>query len=100
MLSIRTKERSERLATSLAALVRTITSRELEFIVIETGPGLSLMRCSTWDHIFKVFSVLYASCERLFVIVSPHENFVAESFKSGETLAPFLECGNESGETS
>jgi len=99
MLSIRTQGCSERAVTSLAIQERffrqleSITSRELEFLVIEMGTGLSLMRCSAWGHFFRALSVLQASSGRLSVIVSPFERFMAEKFKKGETLSRFLGVG-------
>jgi len=102
-LSIRTQGCSGRLATSLAIQERffrqlgTITSRELEYLILEVGSGLSLMQYSTWGHFFEVISVLQASSGRLSVILHPFERFMAEKFKKGETLARFLGCGNRGG---
>ena len=64
MLSIRTQGYSGRAVTSLATQegffqqLEPITSRELEFLVVEMGAGLSLMRCSPWGHFFTALSVL------------------------------------------
>ncbi|KAF9645974.1 hypothetical protein BDM02DRAFT_3189225 [Thelephora ganbajun] len=101
MLSIRTQGRSERLSTSLATqeklfrLLETLTSRELEFIIIEASCELSLMRYRTWGYFFKVFSTLQASCKHLSIVVDPCERFMAKNFKKGEILARFLGFGNE-----
>jgi len=99
MLSIRTQGCCERAVTSLAIQERffrqlkTITSHELEFLVVEMGRGLSLMRYSAWGHFFTELSVLQASRERLSVVVRPFERFMAEKFRKGETLARFLGIG-------
>jgi len=96
MLSIRTQGCTDRAVTSLAIQERffqqlkSIISRELEFLVVEMGPGLSLMRYSAWGHFFSALSVLQASSERLSVVVRPFERFMAEKFKKGETLSRFL----------
>ena len=99
MLSIRTQGCSERAVTSLAIQERffrqlkSITSHELEFLVIEMGTGLSLMRCSALGHFFRAPSVLQASSGRLSAVVRPFERFMAEKFKRGETLSCFLGVG-------
>jgi len=69
--------------------LESITSHELEFLVVEMGLGLSLMRCSAWGHFFRAFSVLQISSGWLSVIVRPFERFVAEKFGKGETLSRF-----------
>jgi len=67
----------------------------MEFIVVEASRELSLMQYRTWEHFFKVLSVLQASCQRLSIIIEPYERFIMETFRKGETLARFLGCGNE-----
>ena len=100
MLSIRTQGCSERISTSLAIqekffrLLETITSRELEFIIVEASSELSLMRYGTWEYFFNVFSALQASCQGLSIAIEPYERFMVETFRKGETLARFLGCRN------
>ena len=101
VLSVRTRGYCQRQSTSLASqerffrLLETITSREMEFIVVEASREFSPMQYRTWGHLFNVFSVLQTSCRRLSVIIEPYEKFIAATFRKGETLARFLGCGGE-----
>lgn len=101
VLSVRTRGYSRRQSTSLATqdrffrLLETITSREMEFIIVEASREFSFMQYRTWGHLFEVFSALQASCRRLSVIIEPYEKFIAATFRKGETLARFLGCGGE-----
>ena len=101
MLSIRTQGYCEGIETSLVAkgkffrLMETIASRELEYIVIEASPGLSLMQYSAWGHFFKLSSALQVSCGRLSIVIDPLEKFMTETFTKGGVLARFLGCGND-----
>ena len=101
MLSIRTQGYSQRRSTSLGTqerffrLLETITSHELEFIIVEASREFSLMQYRTWGHFFKVSSALQNSCRRLSVVVEPLEGFMMETFRKGETLARFLGCDKE-----
>lgn len=101
MLSIRTQGYSQKRSTSLGTqerffrLLETITSRELEYIIVEASREFSLMQYRTWGHFFKVSSALQSSCHRLSIIVEPLERFMMETFRKGETRARFLGCGKE-----
>lgn len=94
-LSILTQDHPGELSTNFNTpeffrLLSTITSRELEFIVVDTSRGSSPIRYSTWGQFFKVFGVLQASCKRLSVFIGSYGKFMAERFKKGETLVRFL----------
>jgi hypothetical protein len=95
MLSIRAQGRHGRLSNDVSAqelfwLLGTITSRELEFIIVEASRGLSLIRPSAWGQFFKAFAALQASCRKLSIFVGPYERFMAENFVKGEILVHFL----------
>lgn len=72
-------------------MLGTISSRELEFIIVEASHELSLVRPNTWGQFFKAFAALQASCKQLCIFVGPYyERFMAENFEKGEILARFL----------
>lgn len=94
-LSILTQEHPGELSTNFNTpeffrLLGTITSRELEFVIVDTSHGSSPIRYSTWGQFFKVFGVLQASCKRLSVFIGSYEKFMTEKFRKGETLVRFL----------
>ena len=73
--------------------MEVINSHELESLVLEVGPGLSVMQYSTWGQFFDVLYGLQASNKRLSVILDSFERFMARKYK-GETLTRFLGCRN------
>jgi hypothetical protein len=101
MLFIRTQGDPKKLSTSLATqerlfrLLGTISSCELEFVIIDASREPSPVQYSTWGHFLEVLFALRPSRERLSVVVDPYERFTAETFKKGEILGRFLGYGNK-----
>jgi len=100
ILSVRTQWSLGRLSTLAAQetffqMLETITSRELEFLIVEANRELPLMQYKMWQRLFGVSSALQTSGRPLSVVVEPYERFMMETFRKGETLARFLGCRRE-----